>query len=144
MRTTVRPTFVSRPSLLIAACAIVVVGVARAMDPGTALNGDEELPPVKTVATGITDIRIGDDMSVTGTVETAEVDGIAAHIHVGVRGATGPIIITLNRTLANKWAVPVGTLLTPAQFANYKLGALYVNVDSAQHPSGEIRVQLTP
>jgi hypothetical protein len=67
-----------------------------------------------------------------------------AHIHQGAIGVNGPVLVTLEKTSPMRWSVPAGTKLTDAQIQSYKSGDLYVNVHSAAHKSGEIRLQLTP
>jgi len=117
---------------------------AFAKDVKVDLTGAEETPPVNTSATGHGTIHIGKDKSVSGSVKTTGVEGIAAHIHVGAKGEAGPPIITLNKGADGTWTVPEGAKLTDEQWADYKAGKLYVNVHSAEHKPGEIRAQLKP
>ena len=117
---------------------------AFAKDVKVDLTGAEETPPVNTSATGHGTIHIGKDKSVSGSVKTTGVEGIAAHIHVGAKGEAGPPIITLNKGADGTWTVPEGSKLTDEQWADYKAGKLYVNVHSAEHKPGEIRAQLEP
>jgi len=117
---------------------------AFAKDVKVDLTGAEETPPVNTSATGHGTIHIGKDKSVSGSVKTTGVEGIAAHIHVGAKGEAGPPIITLNKGADGTWTVPEGSKLTDEQWADYKAGKLYVNVHSAEHKPGEIRAQLKP
>lgn len=109
------------------------------------LSGGEEVPPVQTSASGSGTITIKDDKSVSGSVSTAGIAGIAAHIHVGAAGQNGPVIVPLTKGAdGTTWSVPAGAKLTDAQYASYKAGDLYVNVHSAAHRGGEIRGQLKP
>lgn len=115
-----------------------------AKDIKVELTGAEETPAVTTSATGHGTIHIADDKSVTGSVKTQGIEGIAAHIHVGAKGEAGPPIITLTKGADGTWTVPKGSKLTDEQWADFKSGKLYVNVHSEQHKPGEIRAQLNP
>ena len=108
------------------------------------LNGNQEVPPVSTAATGSGTIRVLMDRSVSGSVMTSGVAGTVAHIHLGAPGQNGPVIIPLNRTADNTWSVPASIRLNDTQYEAFRLGNLYVNVHSAVNPNGEIRGQLTP
>lgn len=117
-------------------------GVALAA--GEMLSGSQEVPPVETKATGQSSIKIGDDGSVSGSVETKGVDGTMAHIHTGAKGKNGPPIVTLEKGPDGKWMVPSGAKLSAEQRKMHDAGELYVNVHSAMHKGGEIRAQLNP
>jgi hypothetical protein len=108
------------------------------------LSGDQEVPPVKTTASGSGTIVVSADRSVSGSVTTSGVEATAAHIHDGPAGKNGPIIIPLTKTSDNTWSVPAGAKLTDAQHASYLAGNLYVNVHSAANKGGEIRGQIIP
>jgi CHRD domain len=129
-----------------AVAAILTFGstLVLAKDVKVELTGAEETPPVTTSATGQGTIRIGKNDSVSGTIKTTGVEGIAAHIHVGAPGEAGPPIITLTKGANGSWTVPAGSKLTAEQLEDFKNGKLYVNVHSQQHKSGEIRGQLKP
>jgi CHRD domain len=107
------------------------------------LSGDNEVPPVKTKATGSGTITVGADKSVSGKVTTTGVDGTAAHIHDGAPGKNGPVIIPLTKS-GNDWTLPAGAKLTDEQYKNFQAGNLYVNVHSAENKGGEIRGNLSP
>jgi hypothetical protein len=108
------------------------------------LTGNEEVPPVKTAASGTGSFVIAPDKSVSGSVTTTGVDGTAAHIHEGPAGKNGPVIVPLTKGANNTWSVAPGAKLTDSQYASYKAGNLYVNVHSAANKGGEIRAQLSP
>jgi hypothetical protein len=108
------------------------------------LGGDQEVPAVKTTASGGGTITINADQTVSGSLTTTGVTGTMAHIHIAAAGKNGPVIIPLTKGGDNNWSVPAGAKLTDEQFAAYKAGDLYVNVHSAENKGGEIRGQLKP
>jgi hypothetical protein len=117
--------------------------IAAAADIKVTLAGDQEVPPVKSAATGTGTITVGADKSVQGSVTTKGIAGIAAHVHEAPAGKNGPVVIPLEKD-GDTYTVPANAKLTDAQFASFKAGNLYVNVHSAAHPDGEIRGQLKP
>jgi hypothetical protein len=132
------------PVLVLAATLPLFAGAALAKDVKVTLTGAEETPPVTTAATGAGKISIAKDHTVSGSIKTTGIDGVAAHIHVGAPGQSGPPIITLTKGADGTWIVPDGSKLSDDQFASFSSGNLYVNVHSADHKSGEIRAQLKP
>jgi hypothetical protein len=136
----------SRPALTLLATTTLALfaALAFAKDVKVTLTGSEETPPVTTSATATGTISIAKDHTVTGSIKTTGIDGVAAHIHVGAPGQSGPPIITLTKGADGTWAVPEGSKLTDEQFASFTSGNLYVNVHSAAHKPGEIRAQLKP
>jgi hypothetical protein len=106
------------------------------------LTGAQEVPAVNTPASGMSSIHVLGDKVITGSVQTNNIDGTAAHIHIGPPGQNGPVIIPLVKTAPNVWSIQPNTILSSSQFDAYRDGNLYVNVHSAAHPSGEIRAQL--
>jgi len=108
------------------------------------LSGDSEVPPLKTMATGVAKIAVAADGAVAGSVKTTGIEGVAAHIHVGAAGKNGPAIIPLTKGASGEWSVPPGAKLTDEQMKSFKSGELYVNVHSDANKDGEIRAQLAP
>lgn len=115
-----------------------------AKDMKVTLSGDQEVPPVKTSATGTGTISVGADQSVSGSVMVQGVNATAAHIHEAAKGKNGPVIVPLTKSGDNTFSVAAGAKLTEAQMKALEAGDLYVNVHSASNPNGEIRAQLTP
>lgn len=107
------------------------------------LTGNEEVPPLSVAGSGSGAISIGADGSVAGSVTTTGVEGTMAHIHMGARGANGPVIVPLTKS-GDTYSVPAGAKLNEAQMQAFKAGNLYVNVHTARNKGGEVRGQLQP
>lgn len=131
-------------SAVVAAALLLASATVAAEDVKVTLTGAEETPPVTTSATGTGTIKVNKDKSVSGSIKTQGMTGMAAHIHTGAPGESGPPIITLTQGPEGTWTVPAGSKLTDEQYASFKGGKLYVNVHSAEHKPGEIRGQLKP
>ncbi|HEV2978462.1 MAG TPA: CHRD domain-containing protein [Casimicrobiaceae bacterium] len=119
-------------------------GVALAAEVSVSLAGNQEVPPVQTTASGSGSFTINPDKTVSGHITTKGITAVAAHIHAGAMGKSGPVAVPLAKGGADEWTVPAGAKLTDAQYADFQKGDLYVNVHSAAHPDGEIRAQLKP
>jgi hypothetical protein len=107
------------------------------------LSGDQEVPAVKTSASGGGKIMVNPDMTVSGSVTTKGVEGTAAHIHMGAMGKNGGVAVALTKS-GDTYSVPAGAKLTADQYKAYQAGELYVNVHSAANKGGEIRGQIKP
>ena len=127
-------------AILLAACA----AMTSAKSVNVTLSGSEEVPPVSTTARGSGTIRVGDDMSVSGSFTVSGLSPIAAHIHTGARGANGPIAVGFAKTGDNVWSLPAGAKFTDAQYKAFQAGETYVNVHTQANKGGEIRGQLRP
>ena len=131
-------------SALLAMGVLAASLAANAEDVKVTLTGDNEVPAVTTQAKGEGKITIAKDLTVTGTVKTTGIEGIAAHIHLAEVGKNGPPVITLTKGADGAWSTPDGAKLTDEQYQAFKAGNLYVNVHSAAHKGGEILGQLKP
>ena len=125
--------------------ATTVAFSARAAMPDMLkLTGDQEVPPVKTLASGSGMLAISADGSISGNITTDGLAATMAHVHMGAMGVNGPVIITLIKTTDTVWSVPQDAKLSAEQLAGYRAGRLYVNVHTEANKGGEIRAQLTP
>lgn len=139
----------ARPNRVTLAVAAVTLAACSALafaaEIKVMLSGAQESPPVSTSASGSGTIVINDtDKSVSGTITTTGVQGVAAHIHLAEHGKNGPVIVPFVKSGENGWAPAPGSKLTDEQYASFKAGNLYVNVHSAANKAGEIRGQLKP
>jgi len=130
--------------LVLGTSAILMSGWAFAANVDVKLSGDQEVPPVKTSATGNGTITVNDDKTVSGSVTTSGINGVAAHIHNGAPGKNGPVIVPMTKSSDNTWTIAPGAKFTDAQYEAFKAGNTYVNVHSAANKGGEIRGQLKP
>ena len=129
-------------SLLLASAA--ALSVHAAMPDVLKLTGEQEVPPVKTLASGSGMLAVAADGSISGNITTDGLAATMAHVHMGALGANGPVIITLVKTTDTVWSVPQDAKLSAEQLASYRAGRLYVNVHTEANKGGEIRAQLTP
>jgi len=144
---TVRVASATAIVLLAAACSSIGgLGGGSGITEKTsaALTGAQEVPPVSTSASGRSTISVASDRTVSGAVIVTGMEPTMAHIHQGAMGANGPVIVPLAKTAPMTFSVPASTKLSDAQYAALKEGKLYVNVHSAAHPGGEVRLQMAP
>ena len=110
------------------------------------LTGAQEVPPVATAATATANLAVdftSGDVNGTMVFSGLTSNSTAAHIHDGPAGSNGPIIVPFTGgagATSGMWSV--SGLLTPSQLDDLRAGLLYVNIHSADFPSGEIRAQL--
>lgn len=132
-------------AILLSACSMMPgAGGGMVEKTSAPLTGAQEVPPVSTAASGRSTISVASDKSVSGSVIVTGMEGTAAHIHQGAAGSNGPVIVPLAKTSPTTFTVPAGARLSDAQYAAYMNGGLYVNVHSAAHPGGEVRMQMKP
>ena len=122
---------------------VSVAGAAAAMQKGSlhaTLSGKAETPKGDPDGSGTAEIKI------TGTKVCWEIHAtrvgtlLAAHIHKGGAGVSGPVVVPLGKTYKSK-----GCTTAPSSVAAAILkspGAYYVNVHNAKYPGGALRGQL--
>src|SRR4051812_19026620 len=91
--------------LATSAAAFLLSGTALAENVSVKLTGEQEVPPVTTSASGSGTITINDDKSVSGGVTTTGINAVAAHIHNGAPGKSGPVVVPMGKDGDNKWTV---------------------------------------
>ena len=109
-------------------------------------SGAQEVPPAATTASGdCTGVLSADQSSFQVDCIHDVAGATAAHIHLGVTGVAGPIIVSLgspSSPINFTWDASSSPPLTAADVADLLAGDLYVNVHSDDFPGGEIRCQI--
>ncbi|WP_410771267.1 CHRD domain-containing protein [Fontibacillus sp. BL9] len=124
------------------------------------LNGRNEVPPVRTIATGNATFRLnrtGDRLFFCLIVRNIN-QVTQAHLHLGRKGVNGPVVAFLfgpsKFGISVKRGVVRGTLTSndlvgPLSgktirdlIREFERGNSYVNVHTIQHPDGEVRGQV--
>jgi CHRD domain len=118
--------------------------------------GANEVPASGATGTGGSGFILSEDatkLTYTGTVSglTASTspssNPSAAHIHDGNSGVVGPVLYTLTLSNITSTSATFGGVvsgITAADIAKLNASGYYVNVHSAQFPSGALRAQLVP
>ncbi len=110
----------------------------------TDLNGQQEVPSVTTDARGIATILISEDlttMSIYAVFSGLSGAITGCHIHDGIDGVAGPVLISLTNDLSgNRLRAEIPA--TANILSKLLKKELYLNVHTAANPGGEIRGQL--
>ncbi|TVX88120.1 CHRD domain-containing protein [Paenibacillus agilis] len=124
------------------------------------LRGRNEVPPVKTKAAGIAVLKvINNGTQIRFKLAVRNISKVLqAHIHLGRKGATGPIVAFLFGTTkfpisvkkgfvtgvltSNDLVGPLAGRTIADLVAEIRSGNAYVDVSTLKHPNGEIRGQL--
>ncbi|MBK0403768.1 CHRD domain-containing protein [Adhaeribacter sp. BT258] len=137
--------------LILICCFLPVAGFAAHLSPNllfsAKLDGAQEVPAVTTTATGVGSFMLnGTRDTLYVNVSVAGLSGpiTAAHIHEGLPGVAGPVVIDLVPFIKGNLisGYITGAALTPAVITKHLQGVYYVNVHTAANPSGEIRGQI--
>lgn len=112
------------------------------------LSGANEVPPIKSQATGTATVTI-DGNELTYKIEVKNLDNpTAAHIHEGARGFDGPPVVPLwsgGKSIGFTGVLAQGKVtVKPEVIAAIRAGKTYVNVHTKVRSSGELRGQLEP
>lgn len=131
-------------SIIVVAIMTVMAPVAAGGRPLTSeLNGANEVGPGDPDGSGSADVTLNQGQGeVCFSIDTSNVDNIvAAHIHVGVAGIDGGVVVNLD------WAATGGNGCVTADADTIKQirqnpAGYYINVHSPEFPAGAIRGQL--
>ena len=143
-------------TVMVMAMGLLALPALVAATEGTftaTVNGDQEVPPVTTEASGTATVTISaDDTTVTYEVSYSGLSGdlLASHIHCGAAGVVAGVMLPFAHGPS-----PFSGTLTQADFAAcgdvttfagaldaIRAGNTYVNLHTAANPGGEIRGQL--
>lgn len=113
------------------------------------LGGQQVVPAVQTQARGFGLVainRAGTQIAVRLAFVGLSSNQVAAHIHgPAMPGENGPVMFPLGVVGGTAGRFPVRIFdVTPMQRAFLRAGALYIDIHSVDHPTGEIRGQLIP
>ena len=145
-----------RAATFIALAALLAVPAAVAAADerfGAELTTEAEEPPnaVPSDGSGRAWVTIKDDDSIDYEVRYSDLTGppVAAHIHYGEPGVAGPVVLPLatgaspfSGTLTEADLDPDSPITYQEVLDAIRDGGAYVNVHTADNPSGEIRGQL--
>jgi hypothetical protein len=113
----------------------------------TDLSGLHEVPEVATLARGRAALTLNSaSRTVTIYINTQGVDDAnAAHLHRGVAGTNGPVVVGLTKdaSVATRWFVE-NAGVPQADFDALLAAGTYVNVHTPANAGGEIRGQVVP
>lgn len=125
----------------------VTVTVLNSPTIDVAVSAAEVFPRTNSAATGTGQLTFNlVTGAVTGGFTLSGITATLAHIHNGIAGTNGPVIVNFVRSAndPNRWDVENGGVLNADQVTALLAGQLYVNVHSAANPGGEIRGQIKP
>jgi hypothetical protein len=127
----------------------------------TELSGANEVPPTNSSSTGLAEFDIIGTDSIRYDVNASNIQNVTAgHLHGGLEGENGPIIVTLfsydtpMNQVSESGIITAGnssfqgaTTTSQQQLEDFmnamRTGQIYVNIHTEQNPDGEIRGQIT-
>lgn len=112
------------------------------------LTGGQSVPAVVSTGSAYTAITVNrNDSTLAANINTVSLDdAVAAHIHAGLAGDTGPVEIEFEQDAndVSRWQISGGTEVSTTQQGLLGRGALYVNLHTPANPAGEVRGQIVP
>lgn len=122
------------------------------------LSGQQEVPPVDTQAMGAAEFLpvLPSNETIDFSVNATGIEGVTAgHIHSGIQGENGPVVVTLfqfdpaQNEVSEQGTITADMLAGPMEgmsisdlLAAMKNASTYVNIHTEQNPDGEIRGQI--
>lgn len=125
------------------------------------LVGDQEVPRVNSTQAATSKVELDEElMQIRASIDLSEVNGVEdAHIHSGKVGINGPVVFGFVQsdseesddyygygTTSESGGSGIWTIqereITAEQLELLKSGSLYINVHTANFPSGELRGQI--
>jgi len=111
------------------------------------LSDKHTIPQVTATGSGSAALILNRDSGgLSGSVSLNSLtgDASAVHIHQGIAGDTGAVVVTLEQDLANTnlFNIPSSTTLSSSEITSILNSEFYINVHTTTNPSGEIRGQI--
>ncbi|MBA2423579.1 MAG: CHRD domain-containing protein [Chitinophagales bacterium] len=114
------------------------------------MNGEQEVPAVVTNAVGVASLVLNatmDTICIRASVNGLSGPITGAHLHEGALGVVGDVVLDLTSFLSlsgNDISASLsGNQLNAAVITKLLQSEIYINVQTAQNPDGEIRGQIT-
>ena len=124
------------------------LGQAHVAELEATLDAGQEVPPTGTSGTGSATFVLEDDGTLISQVTFNGLTAapFLAHIHEGIRGVSGNVIIDFTSGLpggtSTSGTITGSPILNETQQAALLAGNTYFNIHTPQHPGGEIRGQI--
>jgi hypothetical protein len=137
------------PAMCLGAALWAAPTLAASESFQTQLSGSQQVPAVDTQGTGTADFRYNPTtrrLSWTITYSGLSSPVTMAHLHAGASGSNGkPVVwLTMKGSKDNPSPIKGHATLTEDQAKMLMDGGLYINIHTADHPSGEVRGQVMP
>lgn len=135
---------------------VPIAAMAQGTEYTASLSGDNQPTPVSTSASGTFDATVDlATATVTFTLSVPSIENATqAHIHAGVAGEAGPVVVALFAADGSANTIDVSTTFGAADLVGpyagdpvgfvgaMNDGSLYVNVHTEANPAGELRGQI--
>jgi len=136
-----------RLALLAAPLLIGLAPAAQDLTSTVQLDTVQEVPAPAGPGTGtgmatVTVNAVTRAVTVTGTYTGLSTNQTAAHIHTGVFGASGGVVVSLAGTGGTTGTFSGSGVFSTGQFNTFLAGDLYLNVHTTLNGPGEIRGQI--